>query len=252
MKSCLLALLLPLTACLAQPKSELKQPPPLDPVEGRKQARALVENLLSLKPTENLSGKLLLKITDAEDKETQVPAQFQVVLTPTNFLSIYETLSQGASGMKLTIIHTEGQPNQYLLNRPAGGPSKALSTNELMLPFAGSDFWVADLGLEFLHWPEQRIIRKEMRLSVFCDRLESINPKPVPGGYAKVVSWIGANRPGELIIVHADAYDSKGKLLKQFEPKKLERVNGINQLKEMEIRNRQAGTHTRIEFELRK
>jgi hypothetical protein len=82
--------------------------------------------------------------------------------------------------------------------------------------------------------------------------LESINPNPVPGGYAKVNSWIGANHPGELIIVHADAYDSKGKLMKQFEPTKLERVHGLNQLKEMRISNRQAGTRTRIEFEPRK
>ena len=27
-----------------------------------------------------------------------------------------------------------------------------------MTPFAGSDFWVADLGLEFFHWPEQKVL----------------------------------------------------------------------------------------------
>jgi hypothetical protein len=118
-----------------------------------------------------------------------------------------------------------------------------------MLPFAGSDFWAADLGLDFLRWPQQRVTKKQMRKHVFCDVLESINPHPVPGGYSKIVSWIGANRPDELVIVHAEAFDAKGKLLKLFDPRKLERVNGSYQLEEMEIRNRQTGTSTKVQFQ---
>jgi len=59
-----------------------------------------------------------------------------------------------------------------------------------MIPFADSEFWVADLGLEFLHWPRQRLLKKEMRHSKSCEVLESVNPQPVPGGYRARVSWI--------------------------------------------------------------
>jgi hypothetical protein len=116
-----------------------------------------------------------------------------------------------------------------------------------MVSFAGSDFWLADLGLEFLHWPEQRLLRKELRVGRLCDVLESINPEPVPGGYSRVVCWLDRETGG---ILHADAYDIGKELLKKFEPKELKKVQGQYMLEEMEIRNHQTGTRTRVEFNL--
>jgi len=52
------------------------------------------------------------------------------------------------------------------------------------------------------------------------------------------------------MLVHADAYDAKGAILKQFDPKKLQRVEGQWQLRSMEIRNRQTGSRSVIEFNL--
>ena len=234
-------------AVLSQPKSE--KPTRLDPAEGRRQARKLVQDLLQIRPESNTTETLVLKIRGRDDKETQVPVRFQIVCTPTNFLNIYQTTGPGP-GMKLTIAHTEGKPNEYWVSQPVDAPPRKLGPGELWLPFAGSDFTAADLGLEFLHWPEQRVDRKEMRRYVFCDVLESVNPNPGPGGYAKVLSWIGANRPGELVMVHAEARDARGKVLKNFNPNKLEKVNGVQELQEMEMSTRQAGTRTKIEFNL--
>ena len=117
-----------------------------------------------------------------------------------------------------------------------------------MVPFAGSDFWLADLGLEFLHWPQQRVLKKQMRKGLSCDVLQSINPQAGPGGYSRVLSWIAINRPEDIVIVHAEAYDAQNKLLKEFDPKKVEKVNGLWQLEEMEIRNQPTGSPTKIEF----
>jgi outer membrane lipoprotein-sorting protein len=239
-----------LAPCVAQPKSELNQPPPLDPAEGRKQAAALVANLLKLAPSENATQRLTLTIEDAEDRKRLVPARFEIICTPTNFLSIYQAQGESKSEqMALTIIRENGR-NKYLISQPAGASPAVLCADQLSLPFAGSDFWVIDLGLEFLHWPQQRILTKQMRRYVFCDKLESINPEPGKGTYSKVISWIGANRPDEFVLVHAEAYDHQGKLLKVFDPRKLEKVNGTYQLDQMEIRNRQRHTRTLIDFEL--
>jgi hypothetical protein len=237
----------------AQSKPDPAQPPPLEPAEGRRQAKLLVDNLLSLQPSENVTQTLFFRRFDSEDRKTEVPVIFEFVRTPTNFLSIYRTTAEAKpdAGMKLVIPHAPSERNQYFLSQPPDAAPRQLGPKELCLPFAGSDFWVADLGLDFLQWPQQRVIRKQMRKSVFCDMLESINPQPGSGGYSKVVSWIGANHPDELVIVHADAYDDQGKLLKQFDPRKLERVNGAYQLEEMEIRNRQTRTRTKVEFQLR-
>jgi len=114
-----------------------------------------------------------------------------------------------------------------------------------MIPFAGSDFWLADLGLEFFHWPEQRILKSELRKSRLCRVLESINPRPAPGAYSRVVSWIDDESRG---ILHADAYDFQNKLLKEFDTKKFKKVEGQWQLEEMEINNVQTGSRTQIEF----
>jgi hypothetical protein len=129
-----------------------------------------------------------------------------------------------------------------------GRPSKILSSEELTLPFAGSDFFVSDLGLEFLQWPQQRLLKKEMRRSRFCDVLESTNPRPGKDGYSRVVSWVELEQPHG--IVHADAYDAGGKIIKRFDPTEFEKVQGQYQLQEMEIRNIKTGSRTRIEFDL--
>jgi hypothetical protein len=107
---------------------------------------------------------------------------------------------------------------------------------------------VADLGLEFLHWPQQKLSRKEMRRSRFCDVLESVNPQPAAHSYSRVVSWIEQEPPHG--IVHAEAFDAIGERIKQFDPKEFEKVQGQYQLQEMEIRSRKGGSRTSIEFDL--
>jgi Outer membrane lipoprotein-sorting protein len=123
-----------------------------------------------------------------------------------------------------------------------------LSEAEMTIPFVGSDFWICDLGLEFFHWPEQKIIKKEFARGRGCMVLESTNPNPSPNGYSRVDSWIDGETLG---IVHAEAFDANGKLLKVFDPKSFKKVNGQWELQDMEIRNVQTGSRTRIEFDLK-
>jgi hypothetical protein len=251
----LLLLLLSTLVCAAQPKSDLAQPPPLDPAEGERQARALIAHLLEQRPEQASTNSGAFKLRDRDGNQRELPARFDLVPTPTNWLSVYEaTVNANLSATKLTVVHSSGQQNQYFLaDSTASGSASStrkLVAAELMSPFAGSDFWIVDLGLEFLHWPQQRVMRKQMRKGLSCDVLQSVNPQPVPGTYSRVLSWIAINRTDDIVIVHAEAFDTRDKLLKEFDPKKVEKVNGVWQLEEMEIRNRQAGSRTRIDFNL--
>ena len=117
-----------------------------------------------------------------------------------------------------------------------------------MAPFADSDFWIADLGLEFFHWPDQKVLRHEDKRTRACAVLESTNPNPAPGAYSRVDSWIDNETFG---IVHAEAYDANGKLLKVFDPKSFKKVNGQWELQDMEIRNVQTKSRTSIKFDLK-
>ncbi len=242
------------STCFGQRNAE-SRPAPLDPVRGEREGRALVAELLAQKPEQSVTNAGWVKIRDAAGTVREISTRFEVYATPTNWVSVYETLpAAGAPGrVRLTVIHADGRPNRYELAEPAagGGTNAAvrnLAPDQTMGPVAGSDFWVADLGLEFLHWPRQRVLTYEMRHSKSCKKLESVNPQPAPGGYARVVSWIMRETPHG--IVHADAYDAQGDVLKRFDPKNLEKVQGEYQLEEMEIRNRKTGTETSIKFNL--
>jgi hypothetical protein len=239
--------------CYGQRQNE-PRPAPLDPVQAEQEARALVADMLAQKPEQNTTNTGLARIRDASGKEREIPLRFEITATATNWASVYETLTPAGEpgGERLTVIHAIGQPNQYLLVNSAGATTNAapreLTPDQTMIHFAGSDFWVADLGLEFLHWPKQRMLRKEMRHSKSCEVLESINPHPVPGGYARVVSWIMIESPHG--IIHADAYDAQGQILKRFDPANVEKIQGEYQLEEIEMRNPKAGTRTWIKFNL--
>ena len=252
--ACLLALLGSLAVSPAQRSAE-QRPPPLDPAQAKSEARALVADLLAQKPDQNSTNTGQVRIRDRDGKVRELPARFEIICTATNWLGVYETLNSGGEPgkVKLVVTHAGNQPNQYRLLEPgaAGATNLApekLTPQQTMLPFADSDFWVADLGLEFLHWPEQRLLRKELRHSKACSVLESTHPQPAPGGYARVVSWIITESPHG--IIHADAYNAAQELIKQFDPVNLEKVHGDYQLAEMEMRNPKTGSHTWIKFNL--
>jgi hypothetical protein len=241
--------------CLGQRQNE-PTPAPLDPVQAEQDARALVAEMLAQKPEQNATNTGRARIRDSAGTEREIPMRFEITATPTNWASVYETLASegGPSRVRLTVIHSDARPNQYqLIDHTGGGTTnsipRGLAPKQTMIPFAGSDFWVADLGLEFLHWPRQRLLeRNVISHHKACRKLENVNPMPVPGGYARVVSWIIIEKPHGL--VHADAYDAKGELLKHFDPTNLEKIQGEYQLEEMEMRNRKTGSHTWIKFNL--
>jgi len=203
--------------------------------------RKLVQQILELRPTENVTNMGVLKIRPKKQKQTEIPVTFKVVVTPTNWSSVYD------AGMSwVTIIHADATADEYRFHAE-NGKEVNLSGDQTMFPFAGSDFWIADLGLEFFHWPQQKILKKEFRSNCGCMVLESVNPNPTTNGYSRVVTWIDEESYG---IVQAEAYDSKNKLLKQFYPKDIKKVNGQWQVQTLDISNRQTDSRTRLKFDL--
>jgi hypothetical protein len=220
------------------------------------QGRQLAQKLLEQQPVENFTNTGVLEIRDAKKVRFGVPVVGKVLVTPTNWQSIYET-----SGIAtLLVIHTSNQLNKYFYQTFSGdGPlplslfqsqsrSNGLASRDLSFPFAGSDFWICDLGLEFLHWPGQKILRGDTARGRLCKVLESTNPNPSTNGYSRVLCWIDNEALG---IVKAEAYDAKGKLLKEFLPKDIKKVNGQWQVGSMKIDNVQTGSRTTLEFDLK-
>ncbi len=227
------------------------------------QGRQLAQQLCDIKPTENFTSTGTLKIKDAKGKNSEILIKFLVVIKTTNWLSIYEGVETNSeTGDKLRIIHQESLANKYAIVHVCGSGATLLQLDdwgvsplsdqaEMTMPFCQSDFWLADLGLEFFHWPEQKVLPKTANLKRGREYtlLESTNPNPSTNGYSRVLTWIDKESGG---ILEAEAYDFNGKLLKDFAPKSFKKVNGQWQLQEMEIRNVQTGSRTRLEFDLEK
>ena len=239
------------------------------------QGHELAQQLYAARPTESISNSGILHIRNEQNSPKEIPPVIftRTSVTQSNWLSIftvyhYQEINSNSSYHKqidwLVVTHVSGQGNQYKLIKNSFQWSAQKSTTELedesvsvlsdentMIPFANSDFWVADFGLEFFHWPAQKILPKTTNLKRGREYtlLESTNPNPSTNGYSRVLSWIDKETGG---ILEAEAYDFNGKLLKDFAPKSFKKVNGQWELQEMEIRNVQTGSSTKLEFDLKK
>ncbi len=228
------------------------------PTDAETQGRQLAQQLLAERPAEDFTNTGVLKIRDKQGDTTNVFVCFRVLITADSWQADYEAgpTTIGARTVSLRIIHkTNGQPNQCLFcedehGLKPGGPvaMTILNGNQIMIPFAGSDFWIADLGLEFFHWPEQKVLGKEFRRNCSCVVLESTNPNPATNGYSRVDSWIDEESSG---IVMAKAYDAQGRLLKEFYAKDVKKVKGQWQVESMEIDNVQTRSRTLLKFDLK-
>jgi hypothetical protein len=224
-------------------------------IQGRKLARQLLDQ----RPTENFTNTGILKIRDGKGKTIEIPTTFEVAVTKTNWQAVYSihkinTNEIHAAWTALIVTHPDNDPNQYqfykvFIEAEQFGPiATNLTGEQIMTPFAGSDFWLGDLGLEFLHWPGQKVLRGDTARGRLCKVLESTNPNPSPSGYSRVLCWIDNESLG---IVEAKAYDAQNKLLKEFYPKDFKKVNGQWQVGSMEIDNVQTRSRTRLEFDLK-
>jgi hypothetical protein len=217
------------------------------PGEGKE----LVEELLARKPKENIELLGTLVIRPAEGARLEVPIKWNVRVGSNSWQDIYQTQPSGDIPAQIMVVqHADGKPNQYMFavkTNDSPALPKPLDLSQVYQPFSGSDFWICDLGLEFLHWPQQRIIKKEMRKGRSCRVVESLNPKPAPGAYTRVLSWIDLETDG---IIRAEGYDDQNKLLKDFSIKRVKKVEGRVQLKEMEITNEKTDSRTSLNFNL--
>ncbi len=232
---CALAALFRFSMLAAAPASERST------MEGR----ALAQELIATRPPQETQIYGSLKIRNADGKPTEVPIRYSVQFETNGWRDIYETQPVGElPGQRLTVQHSEGKPNEYRVESSQTNKQSS-GQQTYAIPFAKSDFWITDLGLEFLHWPDQRIVKKEMRRGRACQVLESINPATGNGAYSRVLSWVDNETGG---LVRAEAYDSSNKLLKEFSPRHFTKVKGHWEIKEIEIRNDQTDSRTHLEF----
>ncbi|MEN9733570.1 MAG: hypothetical protein RLZ45_1565 [Verrucomicrobiota bacterium] len=216
--------------------------------------QALALEVRSLRPASTTTNRATLEIRNASGKRQRVPVVIETIAPQPDTDRWSTRYLAGSSDMgtseAVEILHRSDTAPEYRLQSPKGAQASPVAPTETGRSFAGSDFSLIDLGLEFLHWPQQRLIpapkdHPHMVKGRSCRVLESRNPSGKP--YSRVVSWIDLEFRG---LIQADAYDARGELLKQFSVGSFKKVDGVWMLKDMEIIDEQRGTKTRLEFEL--
>ncbi len=208
--------------------------------------REIAERLRKSGPEKSISFDGWITITRA-GRTNQYPIRSRIEVTTTNWL-VHYIAGTNPPVDSLTIVHTPGRDNQYQdLNGKPLASSTIPNAPDLFQPFAGSDFWRIDLGLDFLAWPTQRQTAHQMRRGRACRVLESINPAAAAGTYHRVVSWVDVETDG---ILKAEAYDTGNRLVKEFLVGRFRKVDGQYQLEEMTIRRPGSREETQIRFNL--
>ncbi len=215
------------------------------------EGRALAAELIAAPPPFNTAG--ILRRRDSGGRwQRAIPVRLDVYEASPGWRSVYQVFEPGGALTETLVVH--GAPDggaryEYITVVPGSGLPRVrwLTGDEAALPFAGSDFWLADLGLEFLRWPEQRVLRNETRKGRLCRVLESRHPRPSPAFYARVLAWVDAEYRG---LLRAEAFDTAGRLWKEFSIGSFKKIEGRWQLKSMEIRDERTDARTRLELDL--
>jgi hypothetical protein len=209
--------------------------------------RALAADLRNAQPSAAAEFKGLLKIRARDGTTTVLTLLSKITPGEKSWQSYYQAVSSNWTET-LVVRHAKDLPNEYRYSRQEGAPSEAAAPpvcQRIWQPFAGSDYSLADLGLEFFHWPHQVLIQNEMRKSRPCHVLES--SPATTNGYARIVSWVDVETGG---LVMAEAYDAAKQRVKEFEVKRFKKSGEQWQLQEMEIRQLKDHSRTIVEFDV--
>jgi hypothetical protein len=235
-------LLLVFALCLSSAFAQGTKSNPTAVQDRKIDAKTLLAEIVFREPTERTEMVGTLKIRSAEGKSRRVPVRWITKPGNGDWNDVYQTPEKSEiPPEQLIIVHREGVTNRYTYLRN-GAPIADISTN-LFIPFGTSDFCLADFGLEFMHWPNPKHLKTEMRNSRACYVIETRNPTPQPGAYGRVLCWIDTEHRG---LYRAEAYDAKDQLLKEFS------VRGVSKgrIKALHIRNEQTDSSTLLEFDL--
>lgn len=195
-------------------------------------------------PTESASLEATMEVILRDRKRIKTPLTIQTKpLGQAECLMTYETKPSDGNGEYWVVQRALAKRNEYRIGKEAKRLAKG---EELETSLANSSFTLADLGLEFLHWPDQKTLRKQRRKSRSCHVLES--SRSDSEGTLRVLSWVDIKSGG---ILAADFYSADGKVRKRFSVKGLTKKDGQWQVDEMEMRDVAERTRSRLRLHLK-
>lgn len=196
-----------------RPSTDKPQESPAE-AQGREWSRRLRTSA----PEQPSTNQAVLRIRTREGRR-KVPVTVITRPGSDRWSVEYRVAGDGAADpVQVAIIHHHSQgPPSFEVNSPAatrgtadeGRPGAGPKAGDQSV--GGSDFLLKELGMEFLHWPEQRILTRELSNGRWCRVLESRSGRA--DGPAAVRSWIDEKLG---VVLSAEVYDSRQVRIKHF------------------------------------
>ena len=124
----------------------------------------------------------------------------------------------------LTIDHPPGQEDDQFIYLPALHRTRRITSSEKSKSFLGTDFSYEDFQVRDTDEDTHVLTGEEDVGGAPCYRIESRPKHPETANYSKVVTWV---RKDIFVAVRGEYYDREGKLLKELNIRKLEKIDGI-------------------------
>lgn len=214
-------------------------------IEAVRQGQDLAAELRSMRPGSSATNTGTLRMRDAKGHRREIPVTVVTLVGEDQWSISYRASLTNGALETLTIRYGASSPIREVARVEPGaalaGVPRTLNSTETAVPFAGSDFWVCDLGLDFLHWPTQRYIKEELSNGRMCHVLESTNPST--NGYARVWSYVDAEFKG---LLSAKAFDRRGLAMKDFSTGSFTKVHDRWFLRDIRIRDERTDSRTEL------
>ena len=234
--------------CLTDVRGD--DPDPIDEsASPQEQGRQLSEIIRSQVPVENYQTQGTLTIRSNRGQRQSFKIASVVYTSPSlTWTNIFQVADlKGRIKSEYLIVRSPKKPNIYF--RTIGqvdtdGQTLIERAKDPYIPIGNSDFMMADMGFEFLFWPNQSVVRQQIRSGRNTYVLESSQEKP--DVYSKIVTWVDKKTLGPM---SARAYDLKGELIKEFSVGGIKEINGEKVVSRFDMENFQTRFFSRIEFD---
>jgi len=167
-----------------------------DPAPTNQTAEAILDRVLSSRPTKDFSLKARLFV----GQEDPIPVEILVKNTEIDTRTLY----RGSNTEALVVQPVHGEPKFYL--HGAGELTGGKRTEKLL----GSNFTYYDLGLTFLRWPNVKLLDEDRVRGRDCFAIEArADGEP----YTRVKLWIDKEY---YALLRAEAFDINDNLTRRF------------------------------------
>ena len=137
-----------------------------------------------------------------------------------------------------TLVLQLGDKSSRLVEVTKNGTERVVTDAQFDQKVRGTDISYEDLAMRFLYWPTAKIVGRDIMLTRSCWKLRVDPGSPKNSQYGYVLLWI-EKQSGALVQV--ETYDKAGVLLKRFEVKSVQKINGGYILKQMRLQEMENG-----------